>query len=137
MTFPDKNNRPASSGKKLPHRRGHAGAGAIHQRFHLDTARERGFFRRSHRRGAYDWRFQLFLRTFLFLLFPGRAALALSVLAAAMSPRGFRRSFPAPAETLRRHTDEIVSERNAAQTRRQRADIGCGLPPNSPSDLLG
>src|SRR5205814_7131210 len=135
MTFPDKNNRPAGSGKKLRHRRGHTGAGAIHQRFHLDTARERGLFRRSHSGGAYDRRFQLFLRTFLFLLFPGRAALALSVLAAAMSPRRFRRSFPAPAETLRRHPDEIVSERNAAQTRRERADIGRRLPPNPASDL--
>src|SRR2546423_15124746 len=111
MSFADENNRAAGSWKKLPHSGRHAGPGAVHQRFHFHAARERGFFRGAHRRGAYDRRFQSILRTFLVLLFPRLAALALLALAAAMRARGFRRTFPAAAKTLRRHAHKIVPER--------------------------
>src|SRR5205807_8996861 len=115
MSFPNEDNRASGRREKFLHGRGYSGAGAIHQSFDLDAAGERGLFRGPHHRRAHDRRVQSVLRTFLAALFLRLAALALPALAAAVGAGRFRRTFPAPAETFRRHPHEIAAERNAPQ----------------------
>src|ERR1051326_4840371 len=132
MPLPNKDNRFGRPRENLPNHRGHARPSAIHQRFDFHTAGKGGFFRRPHRGGAHDRRVQSILRTLFVLLFlAARAAL----LAAAMTACGLRRSFPASAETFRRHPDKIAAERNAPQTRGQRPGR-CRLSLNAARDLL-
>src|SRR2546421_12815271 len=55
MSFADENNCPVRTRKKLLDGRGHAGAGAINQRFDFPAPGKRGLFCVAHSGGAYDW----------------------------------------------------------------------------------